>query len=316
MSNNICIEFKNVFKSYKEILALDNISFKVKKGDILGYVGPNGAGKTTTIKILVGLIKNYQGKVYIYGKDIAKHNQEIHKLIGYHPQEADFQEWRTVNHALKTFGKLSGLKSPHLDNQINRILELIGLSEFRDKKIIHLSGGMFQKLRLGQALLHEPEILIMDEPLSGLDPSSRFQFKTIIKNLAKNGITSLFSSHILSDVQDIADKIGIINNGRILKIGTPEELQSGFHVGNVIEIVVAEHSALCNELDNLSEVEYVEKLKADKQLIHLKSDIDVDLAIQKILTKIKDQKCKIRKFNLLKPSLEEVYLKYVGGEIK
>jgi ABC-2 type transport system ATP-binding protein len=315
MSENICIEFKNVSKSYKDLLALDNVSFEIKKGEILGYVGPNGAGKTTTIKILVGLIKNYHGNVYIDGQNIAKHNQELHKLIGYHPQEADFQEWRTVNHALKTFGRLSGLKSPYLEDQINKTLELIGLKEFQDKKIVHLSGGMFQKLRLGQALLHEPEILIMDEPLSGLDPTSRFQFKSIIRKLAKSGITSLFSSHILSDVQDIADKIGIINKGRILKVGSPEELQSSFHLGNIIEILVAENTSLCKGLDDLPEIDYIDKSISNKELVHLKSDIDIDSAIYKILNIIKEQKCKIRKFNLLKPSLEEVYLKLVGGEI-
>jgi ABC-2 type transport system ATP-binding protein len=316
MSDKICIDFENVSKRYKDLLALDNISFDIRKGEILGYVGPNGAGKTTTIKILVGLIKNYQGNVYIYGQDIANDNKDIHKLIGYHPQEANFQEWRTVNHALKTFGRLSGLKSSYLEDRINQILKLIGLEDFKDKKIVHLSGGMFQKLRLGQALLHEPEILIMDEPLSGLDPTIRFQFKEIIKKFAKEGITSLFSSHILSDVQDIADKIGIINKGKILKIGSPEELQSSFHIGNVIEIVVAENAPLCTDLNDLEEIEFVEKIKSDKQVIHLKSDADIDLSIYKIMSKIKEQKCKIRRFNLLKPSLEEVYLKYVGGESK
>ena len=313
MNNNICIEFKNVSKAYKDLLALDDISFDVRKGEILGYVGPNGAGKTTTIKILVGLIKDYLGKVYIYGKNIAKDNKETHKLIGYHPQEANFQEWRTVNHALKTFGRLSGLKSPQLDNRINKILELINLQDFRDKKITHLSGGLFQKLRLGQALLHEPEILVLDEPLSGLDPSSRVQFKSIIKKLAKKGKTILFSSHILSDVQDIANKIGILNLGQIMKIGTPEELQSSFHIGNVIEITVAENTPLCKGLEELPDIENIEKVKEDKQIIHLKSDIDVDLAINQILATLKEEQCKIRNFNLLKPSLEEVYLKYVGG---
>jgi ABC-2 type transport system ATP-binding protein len=314
MIGKTCIEFKNVSKSYKEVLALDDISFNIQKGEILGYVGPNGAGKTTTIKILVGLIKDYIGNAYIYGEDIAKDNHEIHKLIGYHPQEANFQEWRTVNHALKTFGRLSGLKSPQLDNQIKKIIELIQLQEFQDKKIVHLSGGMFQKLRLGQALLHEPEILVLDEPLSGLDPSSRIQFKRIIKDLAKKGKTILFSSHILSDVQDIANKIGILNLGQIMKIGTPEELQSSFHIGNIIEIIVAKNTPLCKGLEDLPDIEYIEKIKADKQIIHLKSDIDVDLVIDQIFATLKEEKCKIRNFNLLKPSLEEVYLKYVGGE--
>ena len=213
MSKNTCIEFKNVSKKYKELLALDDISFKIPKGEIFGYIGPNGAGKTTTIKILVGLVRKFKGNVLIYGRNISNNWKNLHNLIGYHPQEAGFQEWRTVDHVFKTFGRLSGLTSEQLEQRTQEILELINLSDVRYKKIVHLSGGMFQKLRLGQALLHEPQILVLDEPLSGLDPNMRFQFKKIIKKLGKSDITILFSSHILSDVQDVADKIGILNKG-------------------------------------------------------------------------------------------------------
>jgi len=307
------IEFHNVSKKYKSLLALDNISFTIKKGEVFGYIGPNGAGKTTTLKILVGLIRNYIGNVYIYRKNIAVNRDDFHHLIGYHPQEAGFQEWRTIDHVFKTFGRLSGLNKQQIENRTNDVLGILNLLDARYKKIVHLSSGMFQKLRLGQALLHEPEILVLDEPLSGLDPSSRYQFKNIIKILAKRGITILFSSHILSDVQDIADRIGILNQGRIMKIGTPEDLQSSFQIGNIIQIEVVENTAFCKGLEDLKDVEYIEKIRSNIQLIHLKSDIDVDLAINLILNKSIEQKCKIRNFNLVKPSLEDVYLKYVGG---
>ncbi|TKJ18565.1 MAG: hypothetical protein CEE43_17645 [Promethearchaeota archaeon Loki_b32] len=314
MSKNTCIEFKNVSKNYKELLALDDISFKIPKGEIFGYIGPNGAGKTTTIKILVGLIRNFKGDVLVYGRNISNDWKNLHNLIGFHPQEAGFQEWRTVDHVFKTFGRLSGLTSEQLEQRTQEILELINLSDVRYKKIVHLSGGMFQKLRLGQALLHEPQILVLDEPLSGLDPNMRFQFKKIIKKLRKSEITILFSSHILSDVQDVADKIGILNKGKILTIGSPEELQNSFHIGNIIEIIVAENTPLCENLEDLSNIEYVENVKSSKQLIHLKSDADIDLSITSIFELLIQQKCKIRTFNLVKPSLEEVYLKYVGGK--
>ncbi|MFW9874703.1 MAG: ATP-binding cassette domain-containing protein, partial [Candidatus Thorarchaeota archaeon] len=278
--------------------------------------GPNGAGKTTTIKIIVGLITDFDGKVSIFGNNVLTNRKDLHKLIGYHPQEAGFQEWRTIDHAFKSFGRLTGLKSTHLENRIIEILDLIRLTDFRYKKIVHLSGGMFQKLRLGQALLHEPEILVLDEPLSGLDPLSRFQFKGVIKDLAKKGITILFSSHILNDVQDIANKIGILNEGRIMKIGSPEELQSNFHIGNLIEITVAENTSPCEGLEDFAEVDQVEKIKDNKQLIHLKSNIDIDTGISKIMKAILQQKCKVRNLTLLKPSLEEVYLKYVEGEFE
>jgi len=314
--SEICIEFNNVSKSYKDLLALDHISFTIQKGDIFGYIGPNGAGKTTTIKIIVGLITDFEGKVSIFGNNVPINRKNLHNLIGYHPQEAGFQEWRTIDHAFKSFGRLSGLKSNHLENRIIEILDLIGLTDFRYKKIVHLSGGMLQKLRLGQALLHQPKILVLDEPLSGLDPTSRFQFKGVIKELAKKGITILFSSHILNDVQDIANKIGILNEGKIMKIGSPEELQSSFHIGNLIEITVAENTLLCEGLEDLDEVDQVEKIKDNKQLIFLKSNIDIDICMSKIMNAVLEQKCKVRNLTLLKPSLEEVYLKYVGGESK
>ena len=309
-----CIEFNNVSKSYKDVLALDDISFTIQKGDIFGYIGPNGAGKTTTLKIIVGLIRDFKGEVIVNQTNVITAERNLHNLIGYHPQEAGFQEWRSVDHAFKTFGRLSGLKSAHLEERIHEVLELVDLQDVRFKKIVHLSGGMFQKLRLGQALLHEPEILILDEPLAGLDPSSRFQFKKVIKSLAKSGITILFSSHILNDVEDIADKIGILHKGKIKQLGTPDELQSTFHVGNVIELIVAKDTPLCEDLESLNKVEYVENPKSNKQLIHLKSKVDIDLTVSQIMNMLIEQKCRIRSFNLVKPSLEEVYLKYVEGE--
>jgi len=310
----VCIEFSNVSKSYKDVLALDDISFTIQKGEIFGYIGPNGAGKTTTIKIIVGLIRDFKGDVFVNRNNVISSKNDLHNMIGYHPQEAGFQEWRTVDHAFKTFGRLSGLKSAQLEDRTREILELVGLTDFRYKKIVHLSGGMFQKLRLGQALLHEPEILILDEPLAGLDPSSRFQFKKVIRKLAKSGITILFSSHILSDVEDIANRIGILHEGKIRKLGTPEDLQSSFKVGNVIEIIVAKDTPVCEDLESLHKVDYVENPKANKQLIHLKSNVDVDLTVSQIMNLLIEQKCRIRSFNLVKPSLEQVYLKYVGGE--
>jgi len=315
MSQNSCIELHNVSKSYKDLLALNNISFSIEKGDVFGYIGPNGAGKTTTIKILVGLIPNFKGEVYVNEKHLSKY-KDLHKIIGYHPQEVGFQEWRTVDHALKTFGRLSGLNKNLLENRIQEILKFVNLEDVRYKKIKNLSGGMIQKLRLSQALLHEPEILVLDEPLSGLDPSMRFQIKGLIKDLAKSGITILFSSHILSDVQDIANIIGILHKGELLKIGTPDDLQSDFQVGNIIKIEVAKDSPLCQGLENIPEIEKVEQLASNLQFVHLKSEINLDLIINQILKSLIESKCNIRNFSVVKPSLEEVYLKYVGGEVK
>ena len=309
------IEFRNVQKHYNGIKALDGLTFIIKKGEVFGYIGPNGAGKTTTIKILVGLIHNYKGDVLINGINISKRKGDYHKILGYLPQEAGFQEWRTVNHALSTFGKLSGLRSNHLEERIKEVLDLVGLTDVRHQKINHLSGGMKQKLMFAQAMLHKPEILVMDEPMSGLDPTSRFQMREIIKELVNTGITIFLSSHILSDVQDFSSHIGILNKGQLLKSGSPAELQRDFQVENNLEIEFAEGSSLSIDLEELSCVNSVKQLSDNKQLIFIKNEANIDDCIKIILDNLLKQNCRIRNFNILKPSLEEVYLKYIRGEI-
>ncbi len=308
------IKFQNVSKDYKNLLALDEISFIINKGDVFGYIGPNGAGKTTTIKIIVGLIRDYSGTVYFNGKDIAKDHHIIHKFVGYHPQDAGFQEWRTVNHVMYTFGLLSGLRANVLEERIQKTLDFVNLLDERDKKVKYLSGGMLQKLRLAQALINEPEILVLDEPLSGLDPSSRYQIKNLIKLLSKQGKTILFSSHILSDVQDVANKVGILNQGKILRIGTPEELQNEFNIGNEIEIEYANDNKIFLNVDSLSCIHTLDKLASNKQVLHLKPEFNLDNAINQILSFLIQNKSKIRNFKTIKPSLEDVYLKYIRGD--
>lgn len=311
-----CIEFCNVVKTYNggTIKALNDVNLSIRKGEIFGYIGPNGAGKTTSIKILVGLIHEFTGSVSINGHDLIKNRQDVHKLIGYLPQSVGFQEWRTVNHALRTFGLLSGVDSSILDKKIDDVLTLVGLPDVKDRKIVNLSGGMKQKLLLAQALLHEPEVLVLDEPMTGLDPSSRYQMRKIIQKLAEKDITIFFSSHILSDVQGIATQIGILNDGKILKVGTPEELQNQFKVGNDIEIVFKSAIYNCTGIDEITGVESVNKIASNKILVHLPAISDLDQVVNEILALIAEQKCKVLNFNVLKASLEDVYLKYVGGK--
>ncbi|MBY9005328.1 MAG: ABC transporter ATP-binding protein [Candidatus Lokiarchaeota archaeon] len=314
MSKNSYIEFQSITKSYKKNIALDNLSFKINKGNIFGYIGPNGAGKTTTIKILVGLITEFKGNILINNIPLESAKKELYHRLGYLPQEVGFQEWRTVEHALKTFGKLSGINSEILEERIKYSLELVGLSDVRDRKIKHLSGGMIQKLRFSQAILNNPDILVLDEPLSGLDPSSRHQVKQMIIELAKKNVTIIFSSHILGDVEDFATHIGIINQGRILKFGSPKEFQKDFDIGKIIEIEYAK-SISNNPKFDLDCIEMVED-HSNKQLIHIKLDSDLDISISNILKYILDNNLKIRYFNVIKPSLEDIYLKLIEEDLK
>ncbi|MHA1474774.1 MAG: ABC transporter ATP-binding protein [Promethearchaeota archaeon] len=309
------LELHNITKKFGDFFALNDINLTLKKGEILGYIGPNGAGKTTTMKIIVGLIRQFEGTINLYGHPLSKSKNEIHQFLGYLPQDVGFQTWRTVNHLLDTLGRLSGYDPHKLPERIDKVLQIVGLLDVKNKKIVHLSGGMQQKLRLAQALLHKPNFLVLDEPMTGLDPSSRFQMKKIIRNLAKQGITIFLSSHILSDVQDIADRIAIINHGRILNVGTPQELQAKFHVGHEIEIILSETKPDCNILQKIPQVSKVKQKGKLKFVFTLNPDVDLDTALQEILQLLVSNGCAIRNFNLLQPSLEDVYLRYVEEDV-
>ncbi|MCF2139311.1 MAG: ABC transporter ATP-binding protein [Candidatus Lokiarchaeota archaeon] len=310
-NNSILLELRQVSKKYGDFPALNSINLKLRKGEVFGYIGPNGAGKTTTIKIIVGLIRNFEGTIIFNGKSLSKSEDSIHQFLGYLPQDVGFQSWRTVNHLLETFGKLSGVAKTELSARIDSVLEMVGLKEVKYKKIIHLSGGMQQKLRLAQALLHNPPFLVMDEPMTGLDPSSRYQMKKIIRKLAEQGITIFLSSHILSEVQDIADRIGILNRGRILNVGTPQELQKRFMVDHQIEILLEESDKTQPSFSEIPMVTKIEKKRSYHYVISISNTADLDSAISQILQMLVNQKSAVRKVELKQPSLEEVYLKYV-----
>lgn len=305
------VVFDNISKRYGSLLALNSVSFAIKEGEIVGYIGPNGAGKTTTIEIMVGLLKSTQGTVHIGNHLMPEEKSEVYKMLGYLPQSVAFQEWRTVNHALTTFGKLSGLKKNEMEDRINTVLELLALRDVRNKKIGELSGGMIQKLGLAQALLHDPRLLVLDEPLSGLDPESRYEVKQVIKKLGKSGTTVFFSSHILSDVQDVATKIAILNRGRIMKIGTLDELKSDFPIRHVVNVVLSHNSGHCKELESLRGVTNVEEPTKNSFLVHLNRQADVDETIHELIQSLLKLGCHIRNVTPVFPSLDEVYLQYI-----
>ena len=309
--SNEFVVLRSVTKSFGNFRALNDISLGIKEGEIFGYIGPNGAGKTTTMKILVGLISDFQGEVSIGGYQVPKRKDEIHKLLGYLPQTVAFQEWRTVNHALKTLGKLSGLSDAEVEGRIPEILDLLGLADVRHKKISQLSGGMTQKVGLAQALLHEPKLLVLDEPLGGLDPLSRHQFKDIVLKLGQKGTTILFSSHILSDVQDVADRIGIINRGRIKQVGTLNELKSRLSSKKTVEVLLSYVSDKWQEFGAIKNVTAVEQPSPGRVLVKLETSADEDQVVNDIVQRIVKLGIRVRGITLLEPSLDEIYLNYV-----
>lgn len=314
-SGETIVQIKNLSKKYKDIIAVNNVSFEIKKGEIFGYIGPNGAGKTTTIKIIVGLLNKTNGQVVINNYEMPEQKTQAHKFIGYLPQQVAFQQWRTLNHALTTFAKLSGMQKTTIQPRIDELLTLMGLTQFKNKKINQLSGGTIQKVGIIQAILHKPALLILDEPLNGLDPESRYQVKQILRDLSKNGTTVFFSSHILGDVQDIATKICILDWGRILKIGSLDELKSEFLKEKQIEIVLSKRSDKFNEIQIISGIKNILEKSSEKILVDINKNASYDDVIHNIIQSLLKNNCRIRSITPVNPTLDEVYQYYLrkGG---
>jgi ABC-2 type transport system ATP-binding protein len=310
------LTFESVSKSYGRVQALVDVSLELRRGEVFGYIGPNGAGKTTTIKILTGLIRNYRGRVSVDGIDARTDDAGLHRRIGYLPQDVGFQEWRTVEQALHTFGKLSGLASAELPARISAALQTAGIQEHRKRRIVHLSGGTVQRLRLAQAILHDPEILVLDEPLSGLDPASRVQLRETVRELAGENRMVFVSSHILSELEGLATHIGILHEGRIREVGTPAELRKRYQVGTVVEVTAAPGSRIAPEQLSGAPVTRTEPTGvADTEVarLHVDPAADLDDAMRTIMRRILDHRVPVRSVRHMQPSLEEVYMALVAG---
>jgi ABC-2 type transport system ATP-binding protein len=307
------LEVDSVTKRYGDFVALKDVSFGIRSGEIFGYIGPNGSGKTTTIKILVGLLTDYKGDVRFQGQSIRHNKMLINKELGYLPQSIGFQEWRTVDHALTTFGRLSGISENELDSHIRKALERVGISDLRHKKINQLSGGTVQKVGMAQAILHQPSILILDEPMTGLDPTARFEFKQIFQDLRKEGSTIFFSSHILSDVQDMADRIGFLSHGQMGYVGSMSEIKERMNVPNQIEIVLASGTGFRLDDHRREGVEVIGNPEPGRYIVCLAPKADADQVIDGLVREVLANGGRIRKIAPIVPTLEDIYVNYLAG---
>ena len=212
-------------KDFGDVKALKGLNLTVEPGQVYGFCGPNGAGKTTTLKILVGLVFPTSGSARILGKDVVADGVEARKEIGYLPETFGLPRWDTPRKFLTYMGILSGMPKESLGSIIEEKARELGLTENLDRRTGGLSKGNRQKIGIAQALIHDPKLLLLDEPTTGLDPIGRNEVLTSMKALSKKGKTVLFSTHILSDVEKICDRVCIIHNGSLIVEGEPEALK-------------------------------------------------------------------------------------------
>ncbi|HDR7992967.1 ABC transporter ATP-binding protein [Bacillus cereus] len=296
------LEIRNVTKSFKGKIAVNNFSMELQSGECVGLIGPNGAGKSTLIKVILDIINPNAGEVLLNGIKISKMKREI----GYLPQYPNFFQWMTARETLTFMGQLSGLKKEELSKSIPKILEKVGLRGEENSKVGTFSGGMKQRLGIAQALLHKPSLIVMDEPVSALDPIGRREVLNLIEEIKKD-TTILLSTHILSDAEEICERFVIIKDGTKIEDTTITELlQRNSENKLIIEITAKDQKWI----DVVKKLPYVK----DVEVIGLKVKVKVEsIEVNKnlLLQNALEHKVDIIKFEVSNDTLEEIFLKLV-----
>lgn len=256
----------------QSIVAVRDLNLRIEPGEVYGLLGPNGSGKSTTLKIILGLVSSTRGQTKIFGHDSSR--VESRKTVGFLPENPYFYKFLSGEETLCFFGKLSGLGGSALNKRANELLKLVGLSEARKQRLSTYSKGMLQRIGLAQALIGEPKLVVLDEPTAGVDPAGSRDIRNIIVDLKQRGVTVLLSSHLLGQVQEICDRIGILVKGRLVREGRLAELLA---IENRSELVLEDASeSLLDQIEKLaagSNANLIERRKSTRTLERLFLDM-------------------------------------------
>ena len=274
------IQVENVTKRYGSFTAVNNISFEIDEGEVVGFLGPNGAGKSTTMNMITGFIEPSEGKIIVDGYDISKKPKKAKRQIGYMPEGVPLYSDLTVKEFVTYMAELKGCESKTKKEKVQKVLEETGLVDVQNKLTKNLSRGYKQRVSMAGALVGDPKVIILDEPTVGLDPKQVTEIRTLIKKLGKNH-TVILSSHILSEVSQICDKVIIINKGKIIAIDTPENLENKVVDENSIYVTVEDsEEKMSNIKDKLSQVKEIKLIaknedKTKKYIIIGEKNVDL-----------------------------------------
>lgn len=292
------LEIRNVSKRFNDFLAVDDLNLTVQTGELLGFLGPNGAGKTTTLRMVMSILFPDRGEIVVLGRGNAL---EMKDRIGYLPEERGLYRKMTVEGTLRYFGRLKGLRGPHLTRQVEAALDRVQLKAWRRKPVDTLSKGMQQKLQFAATLLHEPELVILDEPFSGLDPINVELLTGIIREMRKRGVTVIFSTHQMEQAQRMCDRIVLINRGRKLLDGAPAEIRR--QQSEPLLVIEAE-----GDLDALARLPGVASMQraGNQARIELAPEADTHALLKGAL-----QHVRVERFEVQAPELHDIFLRLV-----
>lgn len=308
-----CIELRRLHRFFADTKAVNDISFTVKRGHVFGYIGPNGAGKTTSMRILATLDLPSYGDAFVDGFSVINDPEYVRKRLGFMPDS--FGTYRDVNcvEYLDFFARAYGLVGRNRIDRLNRVLEFTGTDTMAEKPIRGLSKGMKQRLCLGRALVHDPAVLILDEPAAGLDPRARIELRKMIRELADRGKTVLISSHILTELAEMCDSVGIIEQGQLLATGSVEDIQRQRKNQRELTIRVLQRANDAAKL--LTQKLDLEHLVEDGELLRFAFDGDVHEQAQ-LVTMLVNEGFSIAEVAAHQKSLEDVFLQVTEGLVQ
>ncbi|MFH1427455.1 MAG: ATP-binding cassette domain-containing protein [Patescibacteria group bacterium] len=303
------IEINNLTKKFGSNIVLDNLTFSVNKGEVLGFLGPNGAGKTTTMKIITSFWLPTSGQVKIDGNDVTKDSIKTRAKIGYLPENVPLYDDMLVYEYLKFIGEIRGIEKNDIKKRIKEVSEICGLKGMMKKPIDELSKGYRQRLGLAQAIMHNPDVLILDEPTTGLDPNQIVEIRDLIKKIGREK-TVIFSTHILGEVSATCDRVIIINKGKIVGEGSPDDLLKKAGSEEIIYVKIKgpreEVERKLTEMENVAEVKVKDKESDDVYGYEIKPKLGVDLREYLSMT-VMNSGWSILEFSKKSVSLEDVF---------
>ena len=312
------IEVNNLVKRYGNHTAVDHLSFKIEKGKIYGFLGPNGAGKSTTMNMITGYIASTEGTVKIDGHDILEEPEAAKKCIGYLPEQPPVYFDMTVLEYMKFVADLKKIPKDKKANMIEEVMDMVKISDMRNRLIKNLSKGYRQRVGLAEAIMGYPEVIILDEPTVGLDPKQIIEIRTLIKELKKKH-TVILSSHILSEVSAVCDYVLIISHGKLVASDTPENLSKVMTGMNSLELTVKGEEAVIRDalgmVENIENIAYHSSMTEGAHDFTIKISGDMDMR-ENIFFALSEVKCPILRMQPTNMSLEEVFLKLTNDEGK
>ena len=304
---------KNLTKRYGSLTALDNLTLQLERGDVFGFIGPNGAGKSTTMKILAGLLEPTSGEAMVLGRRVAGNGDFVRRNIGYMPDFIGVYEDLKVSEYLEFFASAYGIPRRQRKAVVEQVLELTDLKYKRDAFVDSLSRGMTQRLSLARVLVHDPPVLLLDEPASGLDPRARIEIRELLKELQRLGKTILISSHILSELGEFCNKLGIIERGRLLVTGTIDELMARARAHPVIAVQVLDEPEIAAEaLRSDPRVDQVEQ-RSGQLFVTLH---DRDLHHHFLVERLVARNIRVHSVTPEQLKLEDVFLRLTKGIVQ